>query len=182
MDADAAEELAGLVVSLLPNSEAAREDRWRSLDPVTEFLADRYGRGACGWNWSVGEGDVDGGVVEVWCCASDSVTTPDATAPLVVEALRPIWDNLTGHVRDLAVRAFLRENADWPTVYRLPGYAPELNPAEGLWGELENGPPASLTARNLDEVTTAARHALRRVQYQPDLLNGFLAETGLATD
>lgn len=93
-----------------------------------------------------------------------------------------IWDNLTGHVRDLAVRAFLRENADWLTVYRLPGYAPELNPAEGLWGELKNGPLANLTARNLDEVTTAARHALRRVQYQPDLLNGFLAETGLATD
>ncbi|MFF0107989.1 transposase [Streptomyces hirsutus] len=89
---------------------------------------------------------------------------------------------LTGHVRDLTVRAFLRKDAAWLTVYRLPGYAPELNPAEGLWGELKNGPLANLTARNLDEVTTAARHALGRVQYQPDLLNGFLAETGLATD
>lgn len=65
MDDDAAEKWAGLVASLLPNADVAREDRWRSLHPVTEFLAGRYGRWACGWNWSVGERDVDGGVVEV---------------------------------------------------------------------------------------------------------------------
>ncbi|MFC5956780.1 transposase [Streptomyces pratens] len=91
-----------------------------------------------------------------------------------------VWDNLTGHIRDLGVRAFIRENADWLTVYQLPGYAPELNPVEGLWGELKNGLLANLTARTLDEVTTTARHGLRLVQYQPDLLNGFLAETELA--
>ncbi|MET8130371.1 transposase [Streptomyces sp. NPDC005065] len=90
-----------------------------------------------------------------------------------------IWDNLTGHVRDRGVLAFLHDNADWLTVYRLPGYAPELNPVEGLWGELKNGPLANLTARTLDEVTTTARHALRLAQYQPALLNSFLAETGL---
>lgn len=100
MDDDAAEKLASLVAPLLPSTEVAREDRWRSLDPVTEFLAGRYGQWACGWNWSVGEGDVDGGVVEVWCCSSDSVTTPDVTAPLVVEALRE-W---RGWLDDLAER------------------------------------------------------------------------------
>lgn len=100
VDDDAAEELAGLVAPLLPSPGVAREDRWRALDPVTEFLVGRYGRWACGWNWSVGEGDVDGGIVEVWCCSSDSVTTPDATAPLVVEALRE-W---RGWLEDLAER------------------------------------------------------------------------------
>lgn len=100
MDDDAAEELASLVAPLLPSAEVAREEGTRSLDPVTEFLAGRYGRWACGWNWSVGEGDVDGGVVEVWCCSSDSVTTPNATAPLVVEALRE-W---RGWLEDLAER------------------------------------------------------------------------------
>ncbi|MFJ5220313.1 hypothetical protein ACIP98_37210 [Streptomyces sp. NPDC088354] len=100
MDDDAAEELARLVAPLLPSAEVAREDRWRTLNPVTEFLADRYGRWACGWNWSVGEGDADGGVVEAWCCSSDSVTTPDATAPLVVAALQE-W---RGWLKDLAER------------------------------------------------------------------------------
>ncbi|MFF9051539.1 hypothetical protein ACF09Z_10370 [Streptomyces erythrochromogenes] len=100
MNDDTADELASLVAPLLPSAEVAREDRWRSLDPVTEFLAGRYGRWVCGWNWSVGEGDVDGGVVEAWCCSSDSVTTPDATAPLVVEALQE-W---RGWLEDLAER------------------------------------------------------------------------------
>ncbi|MGW4982530.1 hypothetical protein [Streptomyces mirabilis] len=71
---DAAKELAGRVAPLLPDADAAEEKRWRSLDPVTEFLVDRYGRWACGGNWSVGEGDTDGGVVGAWCCAADSVT------------------------------------------------------------------------------------------------------------
>ncbi|MEV7947196.1 hypothetical protein ACTOXX_21820 [Streptomyces rubiginosohelvolus] len=87
LDADAAKALTGLVSALLPSPEVAEEDRLRSLEPVTEFLMDRYGRWACGWNWSVGEGDTDGGVVGAWCCASHSVTTADETAPLVVAGL-----------------------------------------------------------------------------------------------
>jgi hypothetical protein len=87
LEEDEARALASLVGPLLPSPEAAAEHRWRALDAVTGILVDRYGRWACGWNWSVGEGDTDGGIVDVWCCASHSVTTPDATAPLVVEAL-----------------------------------------------------------------------------------------------
>jgi hypothetical protein len=87
LDEDAAQTLTGLVAPLLPSRCAAHEQRWRSLDPVTEFLVDRYGRWACGWNWSIGEGDTDGGIVGVWCCTAHSVSTADATAPLVVEAL-----------------------------------------------------------------------------------------------
>lgn len=93
-----------------------------------------------------------------------------------------VWDNLTGHVRDKRVLAFIDDNAHWLTVYQLPGYAPELNPAEGLWGQLKNGPLANLTARALDEVTTVARHALRRTQHRPDLLLAFLAGAGLDMD
>ncbi|GAA4974951.1 hypothetical protein GCM10023205_47200 [Yinghuangia aomiensis] len=88
LDWNAAVELAKLVAPLLPAAEVAAESRGRSLDAVTRLLVERCGRWACGWNWSVGEGDLDGGVVEAWCCASDSVTTADATAPRVVEALQ----------------------------------------------------------------------------------------------
>ncbi|MER5712215.1 hypothetical protein [Streptomyces sp. NPDC002122] len=87
LDEGAARTLTALVVPLLPTPEGADEHRRRSLAPVTEFLVDRYGRWACGWNWSVGEGDTDGGIVGVWCCTSHSVTTAEATAPLVVAAL-----------------------------------------------------------------------------------------------
>ncbi|WP_431993669.1 hypothetical protein [Streptomyces albogriseolus] len=87
LDEDAAEALAGLVAPLLPSPEAVEEHWWRSLDPVTEFLVNRYGRWACGWNWSVGEGDTDGGIVDVWCCVRHSVTTADTTASVAVAAL-----------------------------------------------------------------------------------------------
>ncbi|MGW3328039.1 hypothetical protein [Streptomyces virginiae] len=48
----------------------------------------------------MGEGDVDGGVVDVWCCASHSATTGDATAPLIVAALLEWRD----WIEDLAER------------------------------------------------------------------------------
>ncbi|MFH8701566.1 hypothetical protein [Streptomyces chartreusis] len=49
---DAARALAYSVALLLPRADAVEENRWRSLDPVTDFLVERYGRLACGWNWS----------------------------------------------------------------------------------------------------------------------------------
>ncbi|MFF3354161.1 hypothetical protein ACFYWN_16220 [Streptomyces sp. NPDC002917] len=100
LDEDAAKELARLVAPLLPSPEAIEELWWRSLDPVTEFLVARFGRWACGWNWSVGEGDSDGGVVDVWCCARHSVSTADVTAPLAVAALLEWRD----WIEDLAER------------------------------------------------------------------------------
>lgn len=100
LDDDASKELAGLVAPLLPGSDTAEEDRRLALAPVTELLVGRYGRWACGWNWSVGEGDTDGGVVGAWCCARHSMTTADATAPLVVAALLE-W---RGWIEDLAER------------------------------------------------------------------------------
>ncbi|MFJ4870596.1 hypothetical protein [Streptomyces sp. NPDC088757] len=87
LDANATKALTGRVSALLPSPEAAGENRLRSLEPVTKFLVDRYGRWSCGWNWSVGEGDTDGGVVGAWCCTSHSVTTANETAPLVVAGL-----------------------------------------------------------------------------------------------
>ncbi|MFI5984009.1 hypothetical protein ACIBEA_24375 [Streptomyces sp. NPDC051555] len=100
LDDDAAEELARLVAPLVPSPEVVEERRFRAMDPVTELMASRYGRWACGWNWSVGEGDVDGGVVDAWCCAGHTVTTPDATAPLAVAALLEWRD----WIEDLAER------------------------------------------------------------------------------
>jgi len=98
-------------------------------------------------------------------------------APIVL-----VWDNLTGHIRDTGVLAFIEANASWLTVFQLPGYAPELNAVEGLWAQITNGPLANLAARTLAELTTTVHRALRHIQYRPDLLNGFLAETGLTLD
>ena len=47
-----------------------------------------------------------------------------------------LWDGLPGH-RSRAMRAWLNTQRSWLVVERLPAYAPELNPTEGLWSSLK---------------------------------------------
>jgi transposase len=35
------------------------------------------------------------------------------------------------------MQAFVRRQRGWLVVERLPGYAPELNPVEGVWSNLK---------------------------------------------
>jgi len=66
----------------------------------------------------------------------------------------------------------------WLTVYRLPAYAHELNPVELVWAHLKRS-LANLTKHTLAELTALVKGRLRRMQYRPALLAGFLASTGL---
>jgi transposase len=91
--------------------------------------------------------------------------------PLVV-----VWDNLTTHVSD--AMADLIAARDWLTVYRLPPYAHELNPVEPVWSHLKRS-LANLAKRNLAQLTALIKTRLRRMQYRPSLLTGFLASTRL---
>jgi len=91
--------------------------------------------------------------------------------PLVV-----VWDNLNTHVS--RAMGELIAARDWLTVYQLPPYAHELNPVEQVWSHLKRS-LASLAKRNITELTTLVKTRLRRIQYRPGLLNGFLASTRL---
>lgn len=66
----------------------------------------------------------------------------------------------------------------WLTLFRLPPYAHELNPVEPVWSHLKRS-LASLTEHNLTELTALVKTRLKRMQYRPGLLAGFLASTGL---
>jgi hypothetical protein len=91
--------------------------------------------------------------------------------PLVV-----VWDNLSTHVSRAMTELIAAR--DWLTVYQLPPYAHELNPAEQVWSHLKRS-LASLARRNLAQLTALVKTRLRRMQYRPHLLHGFLASTGL---
>jgi len=67
---------------------------------------------------------------------------------------------------------------DWLTVFRLPAYAPELNPVEPVWSHLKRS-LANLAKRDIGQLTALIKTRLRRMQYRPGLLDGFLAKTGL---
>ena len=66
----------------------------------------------------------------------------------------------------------------WLTVFRLPPYAHELNPVEPVWSNLQRS-LANLTKHNLAELTALVKGRLKRMQYRPGLLLGFLAGTEL---
>jgi len=70
---------------------------------------------------------------------------------------------------------------DWLTVVRLPAYAPDLNPAAGVWANLKNG-LGNLAARDVDQLAAVVRNRLKRTQYRPALIGGFLAQTGLSLE
>lgn len=57
----------------------------------------------------------------------------------------------------------------------MPAYAPELNPAEGIWAYLKIGVLANLAARGLDHLIRVVKTALKSIQYRPEQLRGFLA-------
>ena len=67
---------------------------------------------------------------------------------------------------------------DWLTIFQLPPYAHELNPVELVWSHLKRS-LANLAKRNLAQLTALVKTRLRRMQYRPGLLDGFLASTGL---
>lgn len=87
-----------------------------------------------------------------------------------------VWDNSTQHV-DAAMRTLIAARA-WLTVFQLPSYAPDLNPEEGVWAHLKKS-LANLAACTTDQLAVLAKTRLKRMQYRPNLLDGFIAETGL---
>lgn len=63
---------------------------------------------------------------------------------------------------------------DWLTVFQLSACASELNPVDPVWSVLKRS-LANLVKRSIRELTALAKSRLRRIQYRPGLLEGFLA-------
>ena len=90
-----------------------------------------------------------------------------------------LWDGLPAH-RSLAMAAWLRRQRSWLVVEPLPGYAPELNPVEGLWSNLKGVDLANLAADTLEEVTAAAERGIQRIRATHWLAYSFLRHCGLS--
>lgn len=95
-------------------------------------------------------------------------------APIVL-----IWDNLNTHIS--ATMRRLIATRDWLHVIQLPAYAPELNPTEGAWSHLKRS-LVNLAAYGIDHLAAVVKNRLKRMQYRPDLIDGFFRQTGLTLD
>jgi transposase len=81
--------------------------------------------------------------------------------------------------RSTAMRAWLNKQQSWLVVERLPAYAPELNPVEGLWSSLKAVELANLAVPTLAEVIEQAHQGVERVRRTPHLAYSFLRHAGL---
>jgi transposase len=88
------------------------------------------------------------------------------------------WDGAPIH-RSREVKQFLATApAGRFRVEPLPGYAPELNPDEGVWDQLKEDELANVSCLDLRELRVEVRTATRRLQRQPQVVRGFFREAG----
>jgi hypothetical protein len=92
-------------------------------------------------------------------------------APIVL-----VWDRLSLH-KTPAMRSAIAARP-WLRVYLLPAYAPELNPVEKVWSTMKGG-LANLAARTANDLATAVKNRLKRMQYRTGLIDGYFTGTGL---
>jgi hypothetical protein len=74
--------------------------------------------------------------------------------------------------------AFIASQRAWLVVERLPAYAPDLNPVEGLWSNLKQVELANLTFPTLGGVISQAHRGIARVRGTPHLAYSLLRHTG----
>ena len=89
-----------------------------------------------------------------------------------------IWDGLPAH-KSRVMKAYLHRQRRWLQVELLPGYAPDLNPVEALWGNIKGQELPNRCARDLDEVSSATNEGIGRVRRCQDLLFAVLHQAGL---
>lgn len=121
---------------------------------------------------------------------STRIRTTAFDGPAVVDFLRQllrrlpgkllvIWDGAPIH-RGRAVRDFLAAGAAARLhLEQLPGYAPELNPDEGVWNLLKRAELKNRCCRDLDELRWELGLAIRRLRRTPRRLAACVRQCGL---
>ena len=119
-----------------------------------------------------------------------SIQTRPFTTEDVVEFLRKlrrqikgkvlvIWDEARVH-RGQALKDYLAgAAAKWLWLEKLPAYAPDLNPDEGIWNYLKRVELANTCSLNLNELYLRLQDAARRLRRKPKVILGCIAQAGL---
>lgn len=90
-----------------------------------------------------------------------------------------IWDGLPAH-RSRTVKAFLTAGAAKRLhLERLPAYAPDLNPDEGVWNYLKHVELANVCCHTLDDLRLQLRQAIVRLRRKPHIIQSFFRAAGV---
>lgn len=89
-----------------------------------------------------------------------------------------IWDGSPIH-RSRVVKEFLKGGAaSRLKLEQLPGYAPELNPDEGVWKHLKYVELKNVCCRNLCELRRELRKAKERLRHKKHVIFGCIRQPG----
>ena len=106
-------------------------------------------------------------------CASCGCGTRKVRGKLLV-----IWDGAPMH-RGQPIKEFLhRGGARRVHLEQLPGYAPELNPDEGIWNDLTRVELGNLCCRDLSELALALRRAKERLRHKRTVIQACIRQAG----
>jgi transposase len=90
-----------------------------------------------------------------------------------------IWDGLPAH-RSRRVKAFLRRQGQGQVyLEQLPGYAPELNPDEGIWQYLKNVELAHVCCERIETLRRELRKAMERLRHKREVIISCFSLAGL---
>jgi transposase len=90
-----------------------------------------------------------------------------------------IWDGAPIH-RSHAIKEFLANGAAQRLhVERLPAYAPDLNPGEGLWAQLKGVELRNVCCVDIPHLRGELRDAVKRVRRKPRILKSCFQGAGL---
>ncbi len=91
-----------------------------------------------------------------------------------------VWDGSPIH-RGEVVKAYLADGgAKQIHLERLPAYAPDLNPDEGVWNQLKHVELRNVCCRDLAHLHHQFNLAVARLRRKPDLIRSFFVGAGLA--
>jgi transposase len=114
-------------------------------------------------------------------CQDHAINSADVVAFLehlpreVPRRMVIIWDGAPIH-RSHVIQEFLAKGAAQRIhVERLPAYAPELNPGEGLWAHLQGVELRNLCCFDIRHLRKELRDAVKRVRRKPRLIKGFFS-------
>ena len=118
-------------------------------------------------------------------CQDHAIHSADVVAFLehllreVPGRIRIIWDGSPIH-RSRVIKKFLAHGAAQRLhLERLPAYAPELNPDEGMWQRLKGVELRNLCCVNLRHLRTELQNAVKRVRRKPRIIHACCAGTRL---
>ena len=90
-----------------------------------------------------------------------------------------LWDGAPIH-RSQPIKDFLAAGgAERIHLERLPGYAPELNPDEGIWQYLKRVELKNVACHDLAALRYALRRATARLRHKRNVIQGCIEHTGL---